>query len=105
MEKKLLKQKIDRLWMLSKKDLDKILKDTTRLVKKGEAYIKDKSEEGKKMLETMALALLREKLYYELGKRLAKVPKKRKGTYDKKTLSLLNKIKSVNLRIKKIKKK
>ncbi|OQX87899.1 MAG: hypothetical protein B6D55_01960 [Candidatus Omnitrophica bacterium 4484_70.2] len=42
-----LKEKINSLWRSTKKDLDKIIKDTTQLIKKGEEYIKDISEKGK----------------------------------------------------------
>ncbi len=104
MKRKAFEKKIDRLWKIVKKDLDRVSEDTVRAVKKGEVYIKDKSEEGKKMLKVMTLTLQREKLYYELGRIVANTPK-RKGAYPKKALSLLNEIKGINLNIKKTKKK
>jgi len=70
-----LKKKIDRLWKLSKKDLERILKDTSRLAKKGEDYIREMSKKGEKNLEVMLLNLQKERLYYELGKSLANLSK------------------------------
>lgn len=104
MERKELEKKIDRLWKITQKDLGKVLKGAERLVKKGETYIKDKSEKGKKELEKITLILQREKLYYELGKTIANRPK-RKGPYAKKTRGILDKIKDIKLKIKKLKKK
>ena len=99
MEKKLLNKKAGKLWELSKNDLDKALKETGALVKKGQTYIKDKSEEGRKTLEALALALEREKSYYELGKSLIKLPKN-KWASNKKVDSYLSKIKKINKKIK-----
>ena len=104
MKKKTLEQQLEGLWKVAKKDWDRISKDTVSLIRKGEVYIKDKSEEGKKALTIMAFSLQREKLYYELGKTVAKAPKKRKKT-SKKVLSLLSQIKRVSLNIKKTEKK
>ena len=104
MEGKELKKKIDKLWKSSKKDLDKALKKAERLAKEGEHYIKDKSEKAKKQLEIMALSLQREKIYYELGKTIAKLPKNKWAT-AKKTQGFLSKIRGINIKIGKIKKK
>ncbi|MCK5305733.1 MAG: hypothetical protein KAJ66_01205 [Candidatus Omnitrophica bacterium] len=98
MKKEELKKKIDKLWETSKNDLEKIMKNAERLAKDGERYIKDKSEKGKKQLEIAALALQREKLYYELGKVLAKTPKA-KWAGTKKALDIVTKIKGINLKI------
>ncbi|MCK4518812.1 MAG: hypothetical protein KAU12_01710 [Candidatus Omnitrophica bacterium] len=98
MKKEELKKKIDTLWETSKKDLEKIMKNAERLAKEGERYIKDKSEKGKKQLEIAALSLQREKLYYELGKVLAKTPKS-KWAITKKALDIVTKIKSTNVKI------
>lgn len=95
-----LKRKIDSLWKSTKKDLEKVLKDTTKLMKKGESYIKDFSEKGKDKLEELALSLQREKLYYELGKVISTLPKKR-WTENKKVEEIVNKIRRINRQIKK----
>jgi len=99
MEGKEIKKKIDRLWKLGKKDLDKMLNETTRLVKEGEAHIKDVSKQAEKKLETMVLSLERKKLNYELGKSLAILSKK-KWVNSKKLGNLLEQIKGINRKIK-----
>ena len=104
MKKEDLKKKIDEMWQVSKKDMEKVLKNAEMLAKKGEGYLKDKSAEGKTQLEIASLALQREKLYYELGKTLAKAVKTKWST-DKKALEITAKIKNINIEIKKKKKK
>jgi len=95
-----LKKKMDSLWKLAKKDLEGILKDTTKLMKKGENYIKDFSERGKDKLEKLTLSLQREKLYYELGKSISNLPKKR-WVENKRIEEIVSKIRKINRRIKK----
>ena len=104
MKRKVFKKELHRLWGLAKNDLDKVFAETSRLVKKGETYIKDKSEEGRQMLEVMIPALQREKLYYELGKTLAHVSKNR-WVSSKKVERFLIKIKKLNQKIKQASKK
>lgn len=104
MESKELRRRIDRLWRLGKKDLDKTLKDATHLVKKGEVHIKDISKKAEENLEAMVLFLRKEKLYYELGKYLAKLPKNRWKS-SKKAENLLITIKNTSRKIKELKKK
>ena len=95
-----LKEKINSLWRSTKKDLDKIIKDTTQLARKGEEYIKDISEKGKKRLEYLSLFLQREKLYYQLGKKISSTSSHRWGK-DKKIEEILKKIRKINRKIKK----
>ena len=102
MKKTELKKKIDRLWKLSKKDLERILKDTSRLAKKGEDYIREMSKKGEKNLEVMLLNLQKERLYYELGKSLANLSKN-KWSSSKKAEALLIKIRKTSRRISKLK--
>ena len=104
MKTKSLQKKVNRLWRSTRMDLDKILRDAVDLIKKGEHYIKDKSEEGKIALEIATLALQKEKSYYELGKALVKLPKS-KWASSQKLANLVKNIKSANLKIKKKKKK
>ena len=94
-----LKKKIDSLWKLAKKDLEKVLKDTTKLMKKGEEYIKDLSERGKDKLEKLTLSLQREKLYYELGKTVSNLPKRR-WVENKRIEEIVSKIRKINRQIK-----
>ena len=101
MKSKKLKRKIDRLWQLGKKDLDKILKDTTYLVKKGETHIKNISKKAEENLEAMVFTLQREKLYYGLGKYLAKLTKS-KWANSKKAKNFLIQIKNTSREIQKL---
>lgn len=94
-----LKSKINKLWESTKKDLEKALKDTNNLVKKGEGYIKDVSEKGKEKLEAMRLTLKKEKLYYELGKTVSSLPKSR-WVKNKKVGKLVEDIKKIHREIK-----
>lgn len=98
-KKKELKNEISRLWITTKKDFNKVIKDGALLIKQGEGYIKDKSKKGKKKLEAMTLALEREKLYYELGKSLANLSRK-KWANSKKAEDLLVNIKKISAKIK-----
>ncbi len=92
------RKKIDELWKISRKEMKEFMENAGRLTKEGERYIKDKSEKGKKQLELAALALQREKLYYELGKTLAKTSKS-KWSVSKKALDISTKIKGINVKI------
>ena len=103
MKRKEFEKKVDKLWKVAKKDLDKVSKDTMRLVKKGEAYIKEISKKGEENLESMVLALQREKLYYELGKSLASLSK-RKWAKNKKVEGSIAKIKGLSRKINRLKK-
>ncbi|MFH1577925.1 MAG: hypothetical protein ABIC18_02515 [Candidatus Omnitrophota bacterium] len=100
MKKKEFKRKVDKLWKQGKKDLDKILKETSHMIKTGESHIKEMSKKAEENLEVMVLSLQREKLYYELGKSAVNLPK---GKWESsKTLdSLLTKIKDINRKVKK----
>lgn len=102
MEKKELKNKINKLWKQSKKELDKILKDTQRLAKKGEVRLIEASQKAENNLEAMVLSLQKEKLYYELGKSLAKISKKNWKS-SKKVEKMLNKIKEKKRKIRAVK--
>ncbi len=94
-----LKKTIDNLWKNTKKDLDKVLKETATLVKKGESYIKDISEKGKKNLEILKLSVEREKLYYQLGKTISSLSKN-KWKDNKKVNELVTKIRKISRQIK-----
>jgi len=98
-----LKRKIEKLWKPVKKDLDKILKETTSLAKKGESYLKDISEKGKENLELLSLFLKKEKLYYQLGKVISTLPRNR-WKEDKRVNEIVSQIKKINHILKKKKK-
>ena len=99
-----IRKKVDKLWKDHKKDVDSIVKNAQKLTKQGERYIKDQSEKGKTQLEIMGLTLQKEKLYYELGRVIARLPKK-KWSASKKAQNISGKIRSVNIQIGKKKKK
>jgi len=104
MEKREIKRNIDKLWKMGKKELDKVLKDTTRLINKGESRIKKMSKEAEKNMEVMVLSLQKKKLSYELGKSLASLPKN-KWPVSKKIDALLTEVNAISRKIKKINKK
>ncbi len=98
-----LKKKIKKIWKPVKKDLDRILKETTSLAKKGESYFKDISEKSKKKLELLSLSLKKEKLYYQLGKVVFSLPRDR-WREAKKVDELISQIRKINHLLKKKKK-
>ncbi|MBU3958645.1 MAG: hypothetical protein KKH29_06250 [Candidatus Omnitrophica bacterium] len=99
MDQKKIKQRINKLWKTGKKDFSKIMKDTSVLVKKGEAQIKEVSRDAEKNLEVIVLSLRREKLYYELGKTLSNVSQGNWAS-SKKAIDLFIKVKDINRKIK-----
>ncbi|MFC1658461.1 hypothetical protein ACFL1D_03630 [Candidatus Omnitrophota bacterium] len=103
MKKKAFQQEVDRLWKLSKKDLEKIGQETSRLVKKGEVYLKEVSRKGERNLEVALLKLQKERFCYELGKSLSSLPKS-KWEDSKKIEGFLAKIRDINRKIKKLNK-
>ncbi|MFH1655662.1 MAG: hypothetical protein ABH954_03525 [Candidatus Omnitrophota bacterium] len=98
MKAKQLKKRIEKLWSLHKKDVDKVVRDAKRLTKQGERYIMDKSAKGKVQLEIMALNLQKEKLCYELGKAISRLTKN-KWAKSKKALNISGQIRSLNTKI------
>jgi predicted nucleic acid-binding Zn-ribbon protein len=99
-----LKVKINKLWKRTKKDLEIAIDNTTKLIKKGEGYIKEFSEKGKEKIEALNITVKREKLYYQLGKTIASTPKSR-WTSSKKLDKILKEIKNLTKEIKKKNKK
>lgn len=94
------RKKVDYLWRETKKDLDKILNDTSKMLKKGEVHLKDVSERGIEKLEEMGGILKREKLYYKLGKSLSAISRSQWGK-NKKINTFLDEIKHINKSLKK----
>lgn len=103
MESNDVKKAMDQLWKKVKDDFDGLLKDSSVLIKKGEGFLKDVSQKGQTELEIVSLSLQREKLYYELGKIEGSIPKKRNAA--KKKAAALAKIKKIDERIRKLKRK
>lgn len=98
MKKKSLEKNLHDLWKQAKNDFDTVVKEGSVIAKKSEKYLKEKSKEGKKQLEALTLALKREKLFYELGKALSKIPKGKK-IINKKAQIILKDIRKVNAQI------
>lgn len=112
-----LKDMVDKLWLKTKKDfqgivrrvspqakkeLELIVENTKKALEKGEEYLKDISQKGINNTKKLSCALQREKLYYELGRTLAKLAKN-KWSSNKKADDLLSEIKALDREIKRTK--
>ncbi|RKY31480.1 MAG: hypothetical protein DRP74_04800 [Candidatus Omnitrophota bacterium] len=98
MDKNKMKRKILRLWKSGKKDINRILEDTSLLIKDGEKHLKKVTKKTERNIEKLVLSLKRKKLYYELGESIAKSG----GKKSKKTSKLMSQIKNIGNSIKKI---
>ena len=99
-----LKVRIHKIWIRTKKDLENVLDETARLMKKGERHFKEISEKSKERLELMNLGLKRENLYYRLGKATAKTSQS-KWSSAKKLQKINSEIKKLSREIRKYNKK
>ncbi len=70
-----LQKNIEKLWPTAKNDLEVFSKETSKILKKGEEYLKDFSEKSAKKAETLVLQVKKEQLYYQLGKKIASTAK------------------------------
>lgn len=104
MAKNQMKERMEKMWGKTRKDLDRAITDADKIMKKGEKYFSDISGKGKDNLDILVLTLQREKLYYELGKEVAQLSEG-EAVDVKKEHELLNSIKSLSLQIDKLKKK
>ena len=96
------KEVVDKLWPKTKKELEKAVKSTRKLIDKGENYLKAVSEKGIDNTKVLALSLKKEKLYYALGKQIVQLPKG-KWSRSAKINALMKEIKAVDKEIKKLK--
>lgn len=101
--KKNLKKTLAKLWKASKKEFDKMTKETAVLLKKGEKHLKEASHKSKEAMELINASLQREKVFYQLGKTVSSLPKT-KWPSSKKVNSLLKEHAKLTEEIKKIKK-
>ena len=99
-----LQEVLANLWKSSKKDFEKMTKETSVLLKKGEEALKDVSQKSHDTLEAISATLKKEKLFYELGKCSSAMPKS-KWSKNKKISSILKEISKLDKIIKKSKKK
>lgn len=95
------KEIIEKIWPNTKNELEKIIVNAKKMLDKGEGYLKNVSDKSISQTKKISLILLKEKLYYDLGKILSTVSSNRWKT-NKKINLLLEKIKSINSEIKKI---
>ncbi|MDP8233770.1 MAG: hypothetical protein P9M06_03075 [Candidatus Saelkia tenebricola] len=103
-EKEVLKRKISQIWIRTKKDLDSVLNETSKLLKNGEKHLKEISEKSQKNLELISLRVKKENLYYKAGKRVVLTPKSR-WAGSKEIDKLIQDIKKLDREIIKLQKK
>ncbi len=96
------KGKIEDIWPMAKKEIEKGLENAKKMLAAGEKYLKDLSEKGIEKTKKTSFALKREKLYYDLGKTVASTSPE-KYTSNKKISKLAKEIKKLDKEIKKIK--
>jgi len=97
---------LTKVWEITQRQLDKMVKEATVLAKKSEVYLRDISGKGKIEAEILISKAKREKLYYDLGKTVAAVTgknRKKKVELLQKELSGLNRNIKRNERLLKIK--
>ncbi|UCG35310.1 MAG: hypothetical protein JSW17_00480 [Candidatus Omnitrophota bacterium] len=93
---------LKKLWPKTKKEWEKGLKQTKKLLDKGETYLKSVSEKGVEQTRKISLNLKKEQLYYNLGKLVANTPKT-KWSKSPKVAKLLKQIANIENTVKKIK--
>ena len=101
---KSLQENLAQLWATSKKDFEKMTKETSKLVKKGEIALKDVSQKSQEQIEAISAMVKKEKLYYDLGKAAASVAKSQ-WSKSKKISSVIKEMSKLDKVIKKAKKK
>lgn len=99
-----LREKFGQVWDVTKSDIDKALDETAKLLKKGEEYFKEISGKSRDNLELVSLKVRREKLYYQLGKALSRLPAG-KWAGNKKVKATLDEIKTLTQRMNKSKRR
>ena len=102
MKKDNFKKVVDNLWPKTKRELEKAIEKTKKMITKGESYIKAVSARSVDKTRKISLSMQREKLCYTLGRNIAKTPKSKWGS-DKKIGELIKDIKTLDKEIRKIK--
>jgi len=90
------------LWPKTKKELEKGMKSTKKILDKGEKYLKSVSEKGLVQTKKLSLNLKKEKLYYDLGKVVAKISCE-KWSSNNKIENIVKQIKALDRKISQIK--
>ena len=100
--KEALREVIDKVWPKTKVELEKGLEQAKILLAKGEVHAKDLSKKGVKQTKKMSLRLKKEKVFYDLGKEVARTAAN-KWTTSKKIKALAEKVKALDADIANIK--
>lgn len=69
-------------WPKTKKEFERGMDQTKKALKEGEKHLKVFSEHSARHAKRISLSLKREKMYYELGKRISSTPKTKWNTTD-----------------------
>ena len=102
MENEKFNEFVNRVWPKTKRELEKGMVQTRKLIDQSEVYIKDLSKKGMVQTQKLSLTLKKEKLCRDLGKLVAGLPKAKWET-TRKIGSLIRQIKAVDRTIKKLK--
>jgi len=95
-----LKEKIENIWPMAQKEIEKGIENAKKMIAAGEKYLKELSEKGIEKTKKTSFALKREKLYYDLGKAVASTSPDKYKT-NKKITKLTKEIKKIDKEIKK----
>jgi len=101
MKEQRLQEMIDKVWPRTKKELERGMVQTKKLIVEGEKQFKVISQKSIKNTKKLSLTLQREQLYYALGKSAAGTPRTKWGS-AKKINSLIHNIKKLDQQIKQI---
>ncbi len=96
------KEVAEKIWPMTKQELEKGIDNAKKMMVKGEKYLKSVSEKSINQTKKLSLSLRKEKLYYDLGKTVASMAAT-KFKSSKKISSLRKQIKDLDKEIKKIK--
>lgn len=89
-------------WPKAKVELERALKTAQRLLGEGEKHLKNISEKSLKSAKKLSLKVMKEKLYYDLGRLIARINKK-KWLGNRSLDEVIKKIKKLDFELKKIK--
>jgi len=96
------KETIDKMWPVTKKELEKAIDNAKDLLSKGEESLKTMSDKSVATMKQVTLSLKREQVCFELGRAVAATPIAKWKT-SKKIAGFLKEIKTIDQGIKKIK--
>jgi len=98
-----LRDKLQSLWKNSVTEYGKMTKEAQKLLKKGEKNWQQISQKSQDRLEAVNLSIKKEKLCYQMGKTLSRLPKNL-WTKTKKVDAMVKEIKGLTKKIKKLNK-